>query len=72
MTAQLNQHLGAYPVKVLEHRRVASVEPGSTIHLEGGESLKTKQIIIATGAKWRELNIPGEKEYLGRGVAFCP
>lgn len=74
LTAQLNQHLGAYPVKVLEHRRVAKIdrEDGSVIHLEGGEHLKAKSIIIATGAKWRELNIPGEKEYLGRGVAFCP
>ena len=74
LTAQLNSHLGAYPVKVLEHRRVSSIEAGelSKIQLEGGEHLRTKQIIIATGAKWRELNIPGEKEYLGRGVAFCP
>ncbi len=75
LTAQLNQHLGAYPVTVLEHRRVARIESvngTSIVHLEGGEHLKTKQLIIATGAKWRELNIPGEKEYLGRGVAFCP
>ena len=78
LTAQLNQHLGAYPVKVLEHRRVATIDTvdrsseGSVVRLEGGEHLKAKSIIIATGAKWRELNIPGEKEYLGRGVAFCP
>jgi alkyl hydroperoxide reductase subunit F len=74
LTAQLNQHLGAYPVKVLEHRRVSKIETGEStiVHLEGGEHLRTNQIIIATGAKWRELNIPGEKEYLGRGVAFCP
>ncbi len=74
LTAQLNQHLGAYPVKVLEHRRVASIEKSdvSLIRLESGEHLKAKTLIIATGAKWRELNIPGEKEYLGRGVAFCP
>jgi alkyl hydroperoxide reductase subunit F len=71
LTAQLNQHLGAYPVKVLEHRRVKTID-GDKIQLESGEHLKASQIIIATGAKWRELNIPGEKEYLGRGVAFCP
>jgi alkyl hydroperoxide reductase subunit F len=58
-------------VKVLEHRRVKTIE-GEAIQLESGEHLKAAQIIIATGAKWRELNIPGEKEYLGRGVAFCP
>jgi len=71
LTAQLNQHLGAYPVKVLEHRRVKNID-GKKILLESGEHLNASQIIIATGAKWRELNIPGEKEYLGRGVAFCP
>lgn len=71
LTAQLNQHLGAYPVKVLEHRRVRTID-GDALTLESGEHLKATQIIIATGAKWRELNIPGEKEYLGRGVAFCP
>lgn len=72
LTAQLNQHLGAYPVRVLEHRRVQTLGTDGLIALEGGEHLRAKQTIIATGAKWRELNIPGEKEYLGRGVAFCP
>lgn len=74
LTAQLNQHIGSYPVQVLEHRRVAAIEREDVplIRLEGGEHLRAKAVIIATGAKWRELNIPGEKEYLGRGVAFCP
>jgi len=40
--------------------------------LQGGEVLRTGALIVATGAKWRELGIPGEKDYLGRGVAFCP
>ena len=40
--------------------------------LTSRESLSAKSIIVATGAKWRELNIPGEKDYLGRGVAYCP
>jgi alkyl hydroperoxide reductase subunit F len=61
----------------LENRRLKSLKksegPGlHEIALESGETLKAKQIIIATGAKWRELNVPGEKDYLGRGVAFCP
>lgn len=74
LSAQLNQHIGAYPIILLEHRRVANIEKGEvhTLKLEGGEFLKAKSVIIATGAKWRELNVPGEKEYLGRGVAFCP
>jgi alkyl hydroperoxide reductase subunit F len=74
LAAQLAAHMSEYPIKTLEFRRVAKIENGKmkTIHLEGGEFVNTKAIIVATGAKWRELNIPGEKDYIGRGVAFCP
>lgn len=79
LAAQLNQHVGSYPITLLEHRRVAEIVKGDVerggkhkVHIEGGEHFNAKSIIVATGAKWRELNIPGEKEYLGRGVAFCP
>lgn len=70
----LNKHIHEYDIQVLEHRRVAQVENGTLKHLTltSNETLKTKSLIVATGAKWRELNIEGEKEYLGRGVAFCP
>ena len=40
--------------------------------IQGGERIIASTLIVATGAKWRELGVPGEKEYLGRGVAFCP
>lgn len=73
LAAQLNQHVLSYPIKLLEHRRVSRIDKEENIiYLESGEFLKANSIIITTGAKWRELNIPGEKEYLGRGVAFCP
>ncbi len=83
LAASLNQHLNHYPVKIFESRRVKSIEkPDSdkttgsrshhTLNLESGEFIKANQLIIASGAKWRELKVPGEKEYLGRGVAFCP
>jgi alkyl hydroperoxide reductase subunit F len=74
LAAKLAEHIKEYNVKLLEHRRVKTVTQGDEkkIELESGEHLKTKSIIVATGAKWRELGIPGEKEYLGRGVAFCP
>jgi NADH-dependent peroxiredoxin subunit F len=74
LAAQLLNHISAYDIKVLEHRRVKSVKEGALkfLELESGEFLETKSLIVATGAKWRELGIPGEKEYLGRGVAFCP
>ena len=74
LAAQLNQHLASYPVKIFEHRRVKSLnanDPKNLI-LDSGETLTANSVIIATGAKWRELGIPGEKEYLGRGIAYCP
>ena len=74
LAADLEAHLGAYPIDVLEHRRVRAVDPGerALVALEGGERLRAGAVIVATGAKWRELGVPGEREYLGRGVAFCP
>lgn len=67
-------HMKEYNIEILEHRRVELVENQgeSLLKLNTGEFLKAKSLIIATGAKWRQLNIPGEKEYIGRGVAYCP
>ncbi len=48
---------------------------GRTLHevkMENGASLKAKTVIVATGARWREMNVPGEKEFRGKGVAYCP
>jgi alkyl hydroperoxide reductase subunit F len=42
------------------------------VQLESGAKLKTKSVVIATGARWREMNVPGEQEYRGKGVAYCP
>jgi alkyl hydroperoxide reductase subunit F len=42
------------------------------LHLSSGEVIESKTVIIATGAKWRELGVPGEKENIGSGVAYCP
>ncbi len=76
LAAKLSEHLSAYPVQVLEHRRVKHIDSSNPenkkIFLESGETLSAASIIVTTGAKWRELGIPGEKEYIGRGVAFCP
>ncbi|MBC7713059.1 MAG: alkyl hydroperoxide reductase subunit F [Rhizobacter sp.] len=74
LAAQLSQHIDEYPVTKFEHRRVENIIDGNEklIKLEGGEYIHAKAIIVTTGAKWRELNIPGEKDYIGRGVAFCP
>jgi alkyl hydroperoxide reductase subunit F len=78
LVGQLHQHLSEYPVRSFEHRRVRAIEPETAagayrrITLESDETIDARSLIVATGAKWRELNVPGEKEYLGRGVAYCP
>jgi alkyl hydroperoxide reductase subunit F len=74
LSANLGEHLARYDVKLFEHRRVVGVTPGAPIalSLDSGERLRARSLIVATGARWRELGVPGEKEYLGRGVAFCP
>jgi len=74
LSSQLYKHMQEYEIEILEHRRVLKVGTGAVreVLLNTREKMKAKSIIVATGAKWRELNIPGEKEYLGRGVAFCP
>ncbi|WP_141735311.1 alkyl hydroperoxide reductase subunit F [Oligoflexus tunisiensis] len=74
LAAALDKHMAAYDIPVLEHRRVEEVNSGKKreVLFSSGEKLTADTLIVATGAKWRELNIPGEKEYIGRGVAFCP
>jgi len=74
LAADIDKHLRSYPIELLENRRVERIVDGESkdIMLKGGEVLSSSAVIVATGAKWRELGIPGEKEYLGRGVAFCP
>lgn len=74
LAADLEKHMRSYPIDLLEHRKVEELQLGSkkVIRLKGNERITTDVVIIATGAKWRELGIPGEKEYVGRGVAFCP
>lgn len=74
LSAQLQKHVEEYPIEVLENRRVKDIKKGTPHHmeLESGEFLKAEQIIVSTGAKWKQLGVPGEKEYLARGVAYCP
>ncbi|MDR2466429.1 MAG: alkyl hydroperoxide reductase subunit F [Prevotellaceae bacterium] len=71
----LGRHLDAYSVDVLEHRRAEKVEiegEDKVLTLTGGERCKAPALIVATGASYRRMNVTGEAEYLGRGVAFCP
>ncbi|MFV8825830.1 alkyl hydroperoxide reductase subunit F [Thauera sp. WH-2] len=75
LVASLEEHVKEYEVDVMNLQRVAAVLPGENLHevkMENGASLKAKTVIVATGARWREMNVPGEREFRGKGVAYCP
>jgi alkyl hydroperoxide reductase subunit F len=70
----LEQHVTTYDVDVMNLQRAEALTPGDLIEvrLESGAALRAKSVVIATGARWREINVPGEREYRNRGVAYCP
>lgn len=77
LTGDLRSHLSTYPIMVREELRVSTIarQTNRAVHhvqLSTGETIKTRTLILATGARWRELNVPGEKENIGSGVAYCP
>ena len=78
LAAALEQHVKQYEVDVMNLQRATSlipaIEPGGLIEvkLESGASLRSKTVIISTGARWRQMNVPGEAEYRNKGVAYCP
>lgn len=75
LAGDLHAHISRYPVDILEHRRIEKVSidgKNKILTLSSGETVAAPALIIATGASWRKLNVPGEAEYLGKGVAFCP
>ncbi len=74
LVTALEQHVKEYDVDVMNLQRAKALIPGELIEiqLESGVSLKAKSVIIATGARWREMKVPGETEYRNRGVAYCP
>jgi alkyl hydroperoxide reductase subunit F len=70
----LEQHVKEYDVDIMNTQRAAKLVPGKVIEVQtaSGAVLKAKSVILATGARWREINVPGEKEYRNHGVAYCP
>jgi NADH-dependent peroxiredoxin subunit F len=74
LVSALEEHVKSYDVDIINLQRAQKLIPGemTEIHLESGATLKSKSVIVATGARWRELGVPGEQEYRGKGVAYCP
>lgn len=79
LVAGLEEHVRDYDVDIMTNQRASNVisaektEDGYiAVELESGAKLKSKSVVLATGARWREMNVPGEQEYRGKGVAYCP
>jgi NADH-dependent peroxiredoxin subunit F len=74
LASGLEQHVTTYDVDVMNSQRAEGLSVGDLIEvkLNGGARLKARALIIATGARWREIGVPGEREYRNRGVAYCP
>ena len=78
LVAHLEEHVRDYDVDVMNDQKVSKLIPAEqeggliTVELENGATLQSRSIVLSTGARWREINVPGEKEYNGKGVAYCP
>ena len=74
LVANLEAHVKDYDVDIMQNQRALSLAKNGLLNvtLESGATLSTKTIILATGARWREMNVPGEQEYRNKGVAYCP
>ena len=76
--AALEQHAKQYDVEILNLQRAEKLIPAAEfgglvgVQLANGATLHSKTVILSTGARWREVNVPGEQEYRNKGVAYCP
>ena len=74
----LEQHVKEYDVDVMNLQRATKLLPASQagglieVQLDNGAALTSRSVILATGARWREMGVPGEKDYKAKGVCFCP
>ena len=77
LAAQLEAHVKDYDVDVMNVQEAAELIPGGAgglheVKLKSGASVKGKTVILSTGARWRQIGVPGEAEYRNKGVAYCP
>ena len=77
LAAAMERHVRDYDVDIMHLQRAEQLLPAGDdglveIKLASGASLKSKSVILATGARWRQMNVPGEQDYRNKGVAYCP
>lgn len=71
----LEEHVRHYDVEIMNLQRAKALKRGTElieVELESGAKLKAKSVIVTTGARWRNINVPGEQEFKNKGVAYCP
>ncbi|MNX94406.1 NADH dehydrogenase [compost metagenome] len=77
LAVALEEHVKQYDVDIMNLQRADKLITGKEgelheVHFASGAKLKAKTVILATGARWREMNVPGEQQYRNKGVAYCP
>ena len=78
LVAAMEQHVKEYDVDIMNLQRAEKLIPASKkgglheLQLANGASLKSRTLVLSTGARWRQLGVPGEEEYRNKGVAYCP
>ena len=74
LAASLEEHVKDYDVDIMNLQRAKRLQKKDLIEveLENGAVLKSKTVVISTGARWRNIGVPGEKEFKNKGVAYCP
>ena len=78
LAAALEAHARAYDVDIMNLQKAAQIIPAEQaggliqVKMDNGGTLKAKTVILSTGARWRNVNVPGEQEYKNKGVAYCP
>ncbi|MGM0570540.1 alkyl hydroperoxide reductase subunit F [Marinobacter sp.] len=78
LVAAMEQHVKEYDVDIMNMQRAEKLIPAAQaggyheIRLANGASLKARSLVLSTGARWRQLGVPGEEEYRNKGVAYCP
>ncbi|MCJ0587663.1 alkyl hydroperoxide reductase subunit F, partial [Enterococcus cecorum] len=74
LMAQVEQHVKEYPVEIMKGQRAKDIRKTDVVEveLENGAVLKAKSVVLALGAKWRNMNVPGEQEFRNKGVTYCP
>ncbi|MCK7545582.1 alkyl hydroperoxide reductase subunit F [Marinobacter bryozoorum] len=78
LVAAMEQHVKEYDVDIMNMQRAEKLIPAAQtggyheIQLANGASLKARSLVLSTGARWRQLGVPGEEEYRNKGVAYCP